>query len=148
MEFAEKKILMIDDDVEDREIFLGCVQRIDASIICLQPASAALALDLIVHDKFMPHYIFLDLNMPIMNGFEFLTALRKVDSLPTTNVIVYSTSRSTQDFDKAKQLGAAGFLVKDSSLKELQASLKLLLQFGGITERGGSKQLGYFEQES
>jgi CheY-like chemotaxis protein len=134
MEDYKKKILMIDDDIDDQEIFLQIINQIDPSILCLQPASTSLAFDLLLHDNFIPHYIFLDVNMPVMNGFEFLKELKGHLSLSRIPVIIYTTSNEMEDWEKAKLMGADGFLTKDSSMKELRASLTQLLQFDRASE--------------
>jgi CheY-like chemotaxis protein len=125
---GEKKILMIDDDVEDQDLFLQAIHQIDVSITCLQPATASLALDLLLHDKFIPDYIFLDINMPVMNGFEFLKELKRHEHLARIPVIICTTSNQLEDREKAKGLGADDFLTKKLSLKELKNSLTRLLQ--------------------
>jgi CheY-like chemotaxis protein len=147
MEPREKKILMIDDDNEDQEIFLQSIHLIDPSIVCLQPASASLALDLLLYDKVLPQYIFLDLNMPVMNGFEFLQELKKHEALSGIPVIIYTTSNQMEDWEKARLLGAHDFLTKGSSVKELRASLTRLLLFDRSTEVDGGKQFGNLDKE-
>lgn len=134
MERFEKKILMIDDDPEDQEIFLKSIHQIDPSIVCLQPASASLALDLLLYDNFIPQYIFVDINMPVMNGFEFLSELKRHGHLASIPVIVYTTSSQLEDREKARRLGVDGFLTKNSLVRELRASLKQLLRFDSVSE--------------
>jgi CheY-like chemotaxis protein len=136
-EQVAKKILMLDDDVEDQEIFLQVIHQIDPSIVCFQPASSALALHLLLQDNFRPDYIFLDVNMPVMNGFEFLKELKRYVQFSDIPVIIYTTSNEIKDWEKARALGADTFLTKDSSIKELRASLTQLLYFNGAAEIDG-----------
>jgi len=56
--------------------------------------------------------ILLDLNMPKMNGIEFLQALRADSSLKQTPVVVLTTSNQDEDRDKAYDLNVAGYLLK------------------------------------
>ncbi|OUS27290.1 two-component system response regulator [Gammaproteobacteria bacterium 45_16_T64] len=59
-----------------------------------------------------PYLILLDLNMPRMNGLEFLAALREDPELSDTVVIVLTTSAADQDQTKAYDQHVAGYIVK------------------------------------
>jgi CheY-like chemotaxis protein len=59
-----------------------------------------------------PCIILLDLNMPRMNGVDFLSALRKEDDLKTIPVVVLTTSKEEQDKVASFNLGVAGYIVK------------------------------------
>jgi CheY-like chemotaxis protein len=123
-------VMMIDDDTEDQEIFLEAVNDLDPSIVCVQPSSAALALNLMLEDNYNPDYIFVDLNMPVMDGFEFLTELKTHQLLTHIPVIVYTTSSETRHKEKAKQLGAALFMTKPVNFNLLKTELASVLMVG------------------
>jgi CheY-like chemotaxis protein len=63
--------------------------------------------------------IFLDLNMPEMNGFDFLRWLRKEAEVTTLPVIVLTTSENPRDIENAYSLGANAYLVKSTVFAEL-----------------------------
>src|SRR5690606_41510698 len=63
---------------------------------CLVAADGDHALELLHNEEAIPDYIFLDLNMPKMDGFELLTAIRKSKILRDIPVIVYSDRKSTR----------------------------------------------------
>ena len=70
--------------------------------------------------------IFLDLNMPRMNGFEFLDALRSDETYKTTDVFVLTTSETDHDIVAAYELDVKGYIVKsdlEGSLREALLSL-------------------------
>ncbi len=76
-----------------------------------------------------PHLILCDLKMPEMNGFEFLTWLKRESPCPRTPLVVLTSSAVESDLAQAYDLGAAAYLVKPSSHKELQALAKALAEF-------------------
>jgi len=76
----------------------------------------------------VPDVILLDLNMPIMNGFDFLEAF-KIMSLPEiekehVNIIVVTSSDNQQDIDKARDMGANHYLTKPLSAESLKHALE------------------------
>jgi CheY-like chemotaxis protein len=71
--------------------------------------------------------IFLDLNMPMMNGKEFLQELKKTESFGQIPVIIYTTSSRPEDREQSLQLGASDFLVKPNNYRSLCEQLKSIL---------------------
>ena len=71
-----KKLLLVDDDIEDQEIFLSVIEKVSPSIECQTAINGAEALQLLLSKKVHPDVIFLDLNMPLMNGKQFLTEIK------------------------------------------------------------------------
>ncbi|MGZ8920559.1 MAG: response regulator [Limisphaerales bacterium] len=74
----------------------------------------------------MPDAIFLDLKMPIMNGFEVLEWVRQQPWADTLNVTVLSGSDQQADVDRAQKLGATGYLVKPVTSSDLEQILQRL----------------------
>ena len=77
----------------------------------------------------LPALIFLDLNMPLMNGLEFLQWRREQPDLQTVPVLVLTSSDSQRDIADAYKLGANAYLVKPMSVAEFSALLKSVHQF-------------------
>ena len=120
-------ILNVDDDEEDIEIFCDAVREIDPSIICLVAKSADEALQILNSDIELPEYIFLDINMPKVDGNACLREIkndRRLDKIP---VIMYSTFTRRSDIETYKALDA-GVLIKQNSYYELVEELKKVLR--------------------
>jgi len=122
-----RTVLMIDDDVDDQEIFREVLYEIDPLIICLQPLNAKLALSLLLEDNQRPDVIFLDINMPIMNGFEFLEEMMMHERLSSIPVVMYTSSTHHAQQEKAKMLGASDFITKPSDMNLLKETLETVV---------------------
>lgn len=79
-------------------------------------------------DGFQPDFIFLDLNMPKMDGKECLTKMRQLRHLHQTPIIVYTTSRAEAHRDETLQLGATYFFTKPVDLTDLSRTLANVFQ--------------------
>lgn len=69
-------------------------------------------------------FIFLDLNMPRMNGKQFLAEIKKDPVLKNIPVIIYSTSSDSHDREEAERLGAKAFLTKPPYFSQLTQLLQ------------------------
>lgn len=81
-----------------------------------------------------PQVILLDVNMPRMNGFEFLSELRSDPSLARISVFVMSTSNNVSDKQQAHALNAAGYIVKPLSTEKFSETIRSLSGFWEICE--------------
>jgi CheY-like chemotaxis protein len=106
-------ILLIDDDEDDRKLFLEATGDVDKTITCITAADAQEAL---LHlnnlANALPDFIFLDLRMPGLSGQQCLVEIKKDARLASIPVIVYTTSRDEKESAKLKELGAAHFMSK------------------------------------
>ena len=89
-------IMIVDDDADDRILFCEAVRQVDDSILCLQAEGSVTALDLLQGKK-KPDFIFLDLNMPGINGRQFMRQLKTMPSVSNIPVIIYTTSTLGSD---------------------------------------------------
>ena len=124
-----QKIMIIDDDADDRTFFQEAINNISPVIETHICDSGMQALALIQENKIAePDYIFLDFNMPMMNGRECLVELKKILRHKITNIIILSTSDMKEDMDDALRLGAKLFLTKPNTFQELCSMLKGVLE--------------------
>lgn len=83
-------------------------------------------------DHAAPFLILLDINMPRMNGHEFLAELRRDPALRTLPVVVLTTSPHDADRDRLYQLGITAYLVKPTTSEEYVEMLRSLAEFWGF----------------
>jgi CheY-like chemotaxis protein len=126
------KILIADDDPEDREIIGDAMQKLSQQDILGFAENGEAALD-ILNDCYsngdIPCLIILDLNMPRMNGTQTLKAIKQDHRLKTIPVIIYSTSINPMEKEKCLQLGAHSYMVKPISVRESIETAKTFLEF-------------------
>ncbi len=123
------KVFLIDDDFDDQEFFSIALKKLDPSNECVFARDGEVGLQMIREDgNFLPDYIFIDYNMPRMNGLECLTEIRKMDRFLETPVYMYSTTNNPQTMEDSKELGATGFIVKPSNLQVLVELLKVTIR--------------------
>jgi CheY-like chemotaxis protein len=117
-------ILIVDDDSEDRELFREAIAEIDATIQCFSSKDGRDALNQMNFEMIvLPDYIFLDINMPIMNGKECLIEIKKHSRLKHIPVVMYSTTSDTKEIKGYYNLGAHDFLIKPHNFKKLVEAL-------------------------
>lgn len=121
---AYHNILLIDDDVEDRTIFRNALREVHPSATFTEMNDARKALNALSEIQLTPDVIFLDLNMPEMNGLEFLLEVKKNAQLAPIHVIVFTTSSHKPTMELAKDLGAKDFVTKPNRISELLQILR------------------------
>jgi CheY-like chemotaxis protein len=120
------RILLIDDDIDDQLFFTEVLEDIDPSIVCQVAGNGLEGLE-VLQQGFIPDLIFLDLNMPAMNGFDFLKEFREEAAWANSSVVIFTTSSHQQDKARAKALGAKAFLTKPNTVQELRGALEDLI---------------------
>ena len=121
MSIPELHCLLIDDDVDDHDIFRLCLEEIESNILLQVQSGGAEALHwLQSNTAYIPNWIFLDINMPLMSGLECLQELRAIERLNNSQVFMYSTSASPAIAAEAKQLGATRVVIKPAKTSDLK----------------------------
>jgi len=117
--------MIVDDDEDDRELFCEAVSLISDDLKCVDAHDGEYALQYLRdQERVMPRFIFLDLNMPRLNGAQCLAEIKKIEHLKEIPVIIYSTSNHQLDKQQTKELGASGFVHKHTDFQMLCAELK------------------------
>lgn len=121
-------VLFVDDDIDDREFFIDALSYVDSSIKCILVKDCEEALSMLNKTTVKPTYIFLDINMPEMDGKGCLRAIREDDALNNVKVVMYSNSSDQVLMEEYKALGATYFLVKPPTFKGLCDSLSVMFE--------------------
>ncbi len=117
--------LLADDDEDDRMLFEEALAEVNPNIRCISATNGKEALAVLQNQlPLLPDYIFLDLNMPKMNGLECLAELKKMDTLKNIPVVIYSTSSDSNSVEESKKLGALDFFVKPPNFNSLKDFLQ------------------------
>ncbi len=127
-------IVIADDDLDDQFLIKSAIREacVSSNINCVY--NGLQLLDLLLGREahqggIKTDVIFLDINMPLMDGLTALAEMRKLGLLEQHPVYILSTSRNPEDLRKSLALGATGFHNKPPSFDELKSIVK------GVCER-------------
>lgn len=124
-----QKILLVDDDSVSNFLNEMALQDMNLSDEVHVSENGEEALDFINKQcrngsvSNCPDLIFLDINMPIMDGFQFLEALEKVPDLnkKPIKIVMLTSSNANKDLERAKKFNIDGYIVKPLSEEKLNA---------------------------
>ena len=120
-----KEILLIDDDADELDVFTEALRSVDKNIQCSQAKDLNEALDFLSFSS--PAYIFIDYNMPKVNGLECVVEIKKIEKLENSKIILYSNYISEEMNQRAISLGAYKCVKKPSMINVLIKNLKEIL---------------------
>ena len=117
-------MLLADDDEDDRMLFRDAVAEINP-LVSVQTVNDGEELMnyLATFAVFLPELLFLDLNMPLKNGFQCLEEIRQNELLQDLLIIIYSTTANPKEVEEVYNKGANLFIKKPSSFTELRRIL-------------------------
>lgn len=124
----EKVILLADDDGDDFEVFREALSEADCGATLFRVEDGLAVFDYLNDPaSARPDLIFLDLNMPGMNGWQCLAKLKNTPGCENIPVIVYTTSSHFRDFEIANDLNAHGLITKPSNPRILTRVLRRIV---------------------
>ena len=123
-----QSILLVDDDEDDQLLFIDAIREIDKSIKCSVANDGLEAILSLQTKSPVPDLIFLDLNMPKMNGYQCLAQIKNEMMFKEIPIVIYTTSRIESDRDRTLKMGASYFLTKPSDFSELIDELTRILE--------------------
>jgi DNA-binding response OmpR family regulator len=122
-------ILIVDDDADDRKLFIDAIKEVDENIKCTIAIDGKQALELLKSNyNSLPDLIFLDLRMPRFSGKNCLLEINKDEQLKSVPVIIYTTSNDVEESKELRELGALLFISKPSDPEEIYYVVSFVLE--------------------
>ncbi len=116
-----------DDDPDDLAYFKDALSDVYSHATLQTHADGQYLMDALKNPPPVPYIVFLDLNMPVKNGFEVLQDVNDSKDLNRTRIIVFSTSNDRKIIEQCKNLGAAMYIIKPNSYEGLKKSITHVL---------------------
>jgi CheY-like chemotaxis protein len=127
-------ILLIEDDTIEVMKFNRVVKTLNLNHKIIEANNGEEALEILRIKEIIPDIILLDLNMPKLNGLEFLRILKNDESLKFIPSIVLTTSSNHKDLLECYKIGIAGYLLKPLKYDDYMERIKKLLDYWSINE--------------
>jgi two-component system chemotaxis response regulator CheY len=121
----DMKFLVVDDFSTMRRIVRGLLKEIGYNN-AEEAEDGAVALNMLKNAKF--DFVVSDINMPNMNGFELLAAIKKDEKLKHLPVLMVTAEARKEDIVRAAQDGAAGYIVKPFTKATLEEKVQKIMQ--------------------
>jgi CheY-like chemotaxis protein len=128
----KKYLIYAEDDVDDREMLAEMMQKIsgDVDIVAVNDGYEVLRyLSSLGPTDYLPCFILLDINMPGMDGYSTLQALKSHEIYRSITVIMYSTANHSKEIERSIHYGAVKFITKPFSLSEIEEITKEFVHY-------------------
>jgi len=136
-----KPILLVEDDTVDVMTVKRALKDLKVINILARAGNGEEALVYLRNDNNeMPCVILLDLNMPKMNGIEFLKVVKADAKLKRIPAIVLTTSKDDQDRLQTFQFNVAGFIVKPVDYKKFVEAMRIVDLYWTLSELPNTEQ--------
>lgn len=122
-----KNILLIDDDIEDTEIFIDVVNAVNKDIICHTTMDPTKVFKDLKSAEILPDLIFMDINMPCLNGLDLLQQLRDDPKLQHLEVILISSPSEEVIRRLSPKKNIEKYIEKSSNYKDFVSQLQKIL---------------------
>lgn len=134
--YREPTLLLVEDDDLDAELITRGFRRQKIGNHMVRARDGVEALEMLRDPSAVPEprMILLDINMPRMDGHEFLAELRKDEQLQTSVVFVLTTSDSDSDRYRSYQMNVAGYVVKNNAGEDFINLINMLDHYWKVVE--------------
>ena len=128
------KILLIEDDMIEVMKLNRTISTLKLDHKIIEANNGEEALEILEQKDDLPDIILLDLNMPKINGIEFLNILKKDSVLKYIPTIILSTSNNQKDLLECYKTGVAGYVIKPLKYEDYVSKIEKLLAYWSINE--------------
>jgi CheY-like chemotaxis protein len=126
---AIKNIYIADDDTDDIEFFQEALAQVDASAALASGKNGVELMKKLLYPELpVPDIVFLDINMPLMNGLECLKEIKQHLHLKDIPIVMYTTSALGSTIELAYMLGANLLVEKPAEFDALKSMLSSILE--------------------
>jgi CheY-like chemotaxis protein len=129
------RICLVEDNPDHVHIIVRAIKGIDAETEIGTFSDGESALEYLRTTTVVPDLVLLDLNMPGISGFDVLGAVKADERLKTIPVVILTSSDLRADVARAYELGASGYITKETYLQDLQAILAHTLLYWQVMKR-------------
>jgi CheY-like chemotaxis protein len=127
-------ILLIEDDTIEVMKFNRVLSTININQKVVEANNGEEALTILKVKEFIPDIIVLDLNMPKMNGIEFIKILKADEYFKYIPAIILTTSNNRKDVLECYRIGIAGYLIKPLKYKDYESLITRLIEYWRCNE--------------
>ncbi|MDH3382383.1 MAG: response regulator [Flavobacteriaceae bacterium] len=127
-------ILLIEDDEIEIMKFNRTISKLQYPHKIIEAKNGEEALNILNKKDQLPDIILLDLNMPKLNGIEFLSVLKQDNELRYIPTIILTTSNNRKDILECYKIGIAGYIIKPLKFEDYVELIKRLLEYWSYNE--------------
>lgn len=127
-------ILFIEDDFIESMKFQRVLKTLELNHRIIEAGNGEEALSILTGKEIIPDIILLDLNMPKVNGIEFLRILKNDEKLRYIPTIIFTTSSNHRDILECYTIGIAGYILKPLKYEDYQVIVKKTLDYWATNE--------------
>ena len=128
------KVLLIDDDTIEAMKLTRTIATLKMNHEIIEAKNGEQALKILDHKYRLPDVVLLDLNMPKMNGIEFLSVMKDREDLSHIPTIILTTSSNSNDLLQCYKLGIAGYVIKPLKHSDYVDKIKRVLEYWSVNE--------------
>lgn len=128
------KILLVEDNLIEIMKMKRTISLLKLKHTLYEAKNGEEALKFLEDRSKMPDIILLDLNMPKINGIEFLKILKADDDLKHIPTIILTTSSNQKDLLECYKTGMSGYVLKPLKYEDYVAKIEIVLSYWSVNE--------------